>query len=175
MSGDFLPDDPSGDVSGDPSGDGSVDPTAIDELRRQATALMCAARGPLKSVRVRAGDLSVEVEWPEATVDGAAPRATVSEPQPVAAQGDAGTTFVITAPLVGTFYRAPAPGARPFVEVGDEVQAGQQVAIVEAMKLMNAVEADRPGRVVEVLVQEPAPVEYGEPLFVLTPPEAATT
>jgi acetyl-CoA carboxylase biotin carboxyl carrier protein len=153
----------------------SGDPSGIDELRRQATALMCAARGPLRSVRVRAGDLSVEVEWPEVTSDGAAARTVVSEPEPAAAQGGAGRTFVITAPLVGTFYRAPAPGARPFVEVGDDVAAGQQVAIVEAMKLMNAVEADRPGRVVEVLVPEPAPVEYGEPLFVLAPPEAATT
>ncbi|WP_157406730.1 acetyl-CoA carboxylase biotin carboxyl carrier protein, partial [Actinomadura rubrobrunea] len=88
------------------------------------------------------------------------------EPARAPADEDDGT-FRVESPLVGTFYRAPSPGARPFVEVGDEVEEGQQVAIVEAMKLMNAVTVDRPGRVVEVLVSDAEPVEYGQPLFVL--------
>lgn len=75
--------------------------------------------------------------------------------------------FVITAPMVGTFYRAPAPDAEPFVEVGDVVEPGQTVCIVEAMKLMNEIEAERRGKIVKILVENEDPVEYGQPLFIL--------
>jgi acetyl-CoA carboxylase biotin carboxyl carrier protein len=73
--------------------------------------------------------------------------------------------YPVCAPLVGTFYRAREPGARPFVEVGDEVRPGQQVAVVEAMKLMNCVQADVAGRVVAILVADAEPVEYGQQLL----------
>jgi len=75
----------------------------------------------------------------------------------------------ITAPAVGVFYAAPEPGAAPFVRAGDVVIVGQQVAIVETMKLMIPVEADRVGRVAEVLKQNGEAVEYAEPLFTLAP------
>ncbi|TQS23355.1 acetyl-CoA carboxylase biotin carboxyl carrier protein [Microbispora hainanensis] len=75
----------------------------------------------------------------------------------------------IRAPLVGTFYRAAEPGAAPFVSVGDIVEAGQQVAIVESMKLMNPIETETAGQVVEILVQDGAPVEYDQPLMVISP------
>jgi oxaloacetate decarboxylase alpha subunit len=75
--------------------------------------------------------------------------------------------FVITAPMVGTFYRAPSPDAEPFVEVGDIVEPGQTVCIVEAMKLMNEIEAERRGKIVKILAENEDPVEYGQPLFVL--------
>jgi acetyl-CoA carboxylase biotin carboxyl carrier protein len=75
--------------------------------------------------------------------------------------------FMITSPMVGVFYRAPAPDAPPFVAVGDVVEPGQTVCIVEAMKLMNEIEAERRGRVVRILVENEDPVEYGQPLFVL--------
>ncbi|WP_146765387.1 acetyl-CoA carboxylase biotin carboxyl carrier protein, partial [Micromonospora saelicesensis] len=75
----------------------------------------------------------------------------------------------VRAPIVGTFYRAPEPGARPFVAVGDLVRPGQPVAIVEAMKLMNEVIADRTGRVAAVLVEDGQPVEYDQPLVELDP------
>ncbi len=151
----------------------ATDTTAhgIDELCRQATQLARTAPAPLRSVRVQAGELLVALEWPESP--GPAP-ATVAA-VPVAAPAEASPpdgTFAITAPLVGTFYRSPSPGAPPFVEVGQDVAAGQQVAIVEAMKLMNPVEADRPGRVVDVSVTDGTAVEYGEVLFVLAPPQA---
>lgn len=71
----------------------------------------------------------------------------------------------IVAGLPGTFYRAPSPGADPFVSVGDRVADGQQVAIVEAMKMMNPVEADCDGEIVEILVEDAAPVVAGTPLF----------
>jgi len=75
----------------------------------------------------------------------------------------------VIAPTVGVFYRAPSPGAAPFVEEGDTVAAGTQVGIVEAMKLMVPVEADRAGRVSKVLKSDGDPVEYGEPLIRLAP------
>ena len=74
---------------------------------------------------------------------------------------------VVRAPLVGTFYRAPQPGAPPFVTPGDAVEEGETLGIVEAMKLMNHVTADRAGRVVEVLAGDGEPVEYDQPLMVL--------
>ena len=70
---------------------------------------------------------------------------------------------------MGTFYAAPSPGARPFVKVGDVIQAGQVVCIVEAMKLMNEIEADISGEVVRALVENGQPVEYGQGLFALRP------
>lgn len=147
-------------------------PAGIDDLCRHATSLIEAAQGPLRSVRVQAGDLMVEVEW-SAPHEGAqaatlAPVERVVVPDGAVVTADDGS-FVVHAPLVGTFYRSPSPGAPPFVDVGYQVVAGQQVGIVEAMKLMNPVEVDRPGRVVEVLVTDGAAVEYGEALFVVAP------
>ena len=72
---------------------------------------------------------------------------------------------VIKSPLVGTFYAAPAEDAKPFVNVGDEVKKGQVLAIVEAMKLMNEIESDFDGKIVEILVENGDNVEYGQPLF----------
>ncbi|MFA1548279.1 acetyl-CoA carboxylase biotin carboxyl carrier protein [Actinomadura chokoriensis] len=156
----------------DPTGGAA---STLDDLCRRAAELIGATAGPLKSVRVRAGELSVEVEWPDAAAPPSGPppsAAAASAPALLPAGEPAGAedgSFHVEAPLVGTFYRASSPGARPFVEVGDEVEEGRQVAIVEAMKLMNAVTAERSGRVVEVLVPDGRPVEYGQPLFVLAP------
>src|SRR5687768_3012320 len=74
---------------------------------------------------------------------------------------------VIKSPMVGTFYRQSAPGAKPFVEVGQAVKAGEPVCIIEAMKLLNEIEADQDGVIKEILVENGQPVEYGQPLFVL--------
>ncbi|WP_315786786.1 acetyl-CoA carboxylase biotin carboxyl carrier protein [Fischerella sp. JS2] len=75
----------------------------------------------------------------------------------------------VTSPMVGTFYRAPAPSEPPFVEVGDRIRSGQTVCIIEAMKLMNEIEAEVSGQVVEILVQNGEPVEYGQPLMRINP------
>ena len=72
-------------------------------------------------------------------------------------------------PIVGTFYEAPGPGALPFVKPGDQVAAGQVLCIIEAMKLMNEIEADASGEIVKVLVSNGQPVEYGQPLFAIRP------
>ncbi|MDZ8025285.1 MAG: acetyl-CoA carboxylase biotin carboxyl carrier protein [Nostoc sp. SerVER01] len=75
----------------------------------------------------------------------------------------------VPSPMVGTFYRAPAPGEAPFVEVGDRVRKGQTVCIIEAMKLMNEIEAEVSGQVMEILLQNGDPVEYGQPLMRINP------
>jgi acetyl-CoA carboxylase biotin carboxyl carrier protein len=75
----------------------------------------------------------------------------------------------ITSPMVGTFYRAPAPDADPYVESGDMVEVGQTVCIVEAMKLMNEIESEHRGRVVRILVENAQPVEFGQKLFLIEP------
>ena len=73
----------------------------------------------------------------------------------------------IKSPMVGTFYRSPAPGAKPFVEVGQSVGVGDTLCIVEAMKLLNQIESDKAGTVKAILVENEQPVEYGQPLFVI--------
>lgn len=89
----------------------------------------------------------------------AAPEAPASEPAP------AGEPLL--SPMVGTFYRSPSPGAKPFVEVGDTVKKGQVVCIIEAMKLLNEVEAEADGVVKEICADNGQPVEFGQPLFIL--------
>lgn len=83
-------------------------------------------------------------------------------PEPAAAEG-----HMMKSPMVGTFYRAPAPGAKPFVELGQAVKAGDTVCIIEAMKLLNEIESDHDGVVKAILVENGQPVEYGQPLFVI--------
>ncbi len=91
-----------------------------------------------------------------------APAAPASAAAPEAPAGKS-----LNSPMVGTFYRAPSPGADPFVQVGDTVKKGQVVAIIEAMKLLNEVEAEEDGVVREICVENGQPVEYGQPLFIL--------
>ena len=85
------------------------------------------------------------------------------------AEGEAAVPegHVIRSPMVGTFYRSSAPGAKSFVEVGQTVKSGDTLCIIEAMKLLNEIEADRDGTVKAILVENGQPVEYGEPLFIL--------
>jgi acetyl-CoA carboxylase biotin carboxyl carrier protein len=87
-------------------------------------------------------------------------------PAPAAARSD---LQEITAPMVGTFYSAPAPGEAPFVEIGSRIKAGQTVCILEAMKLMNELEAEISGEVIEILVQNGTPVEFGQVLMRIKP------
>jgi acetyl-CoA carboxylase biotin carboxyl carrier protein len=90
--------------------------------------------------------------------------------QPASAEAPASASLVrVEAPMVGTFYRAPAPDAAPFVSEGDLVKEGQVLCIIEAMKLMNEIEARMAGRVAKVLVENGQPVEYGQPLFLVEP------
>jgi acetyl-CoA carboxylase biotin carboxyl carrier protein len=97
-----------------------------------------------------------------APVQAAAPR-----PADVAAAKAKANEHVITAPMVGTFYGAPSPGAKPFIEIGDEIKVGQVLCIIEAMKMMNQIESDKAGRVTSIMARNGDPVEFGQPLFVV--------
>ena len=88
--------------------------------------------------------------------------ATPAATEPVEAPGHR-----VTAPMVGTFYRAPSPGAAPFAEAGSLVEVGDTLCIIEAMKMLNPIEADKAGTIREVLVENGHPVEYGQPLFII--------
>jgi acetyl-CoA carboxylase biotin carboxyl carrier protein len=98
-----------------------------------------------------------------------APQAPAAAPAPAdAEEGPGYQGQAITSPMVGTFYRSPAPGGKPFVEVGSSVKKGDTVCIVEAMKMMNQIEADRDGVVEAILVDDGEPVEFDQPLIVLS-------
>lgn len=94
-----------------------------------------------------------------------APVAAAVAASPAATAPATSADHSIQAPMVGTFYSAPAPGAKPFVQIGDEVKVGQVLCIIEAMKMMNQIESDRAGKITSVLVQNGDPVEFGQPLF----------
>ncbi len=100
---------------------------------------------------------------PGATTPVPAPASPPAEAAPTALEG-----HLVKSPMVGTFYRAASPGAKPFVEVGDTVKTGQPICIIEAMKLMNEIEADKDGIVKAILVENGQPVEYGEALIILS-------
>ena len=131
-------------------------------------------RGGLTKLDLTHGDLSVRLRSdgshrPAMSADGLPPVPAMSgapeeQPEtnlPAAVEGG----YAITSPMVGTFYNAPSPGARPFVEVGDRVEVGQTVGIVEAMKIMNEIAAERAGVVAAILIENGQPVEYGSPLI----------
>lgn len=156
---------------------------ALVGLRRQALELLADLAGPVRRVRLDSGDAVLEVEWhspgdaahptpppPAASVVTAPPVAVPAAP-PIAAPPVAvpAARHAVRSPIVGTFYRAPEPGAAPFVAIGDRVHPGQVVGIVEAMKLMNEVTADRAGRIAEVLADDGQPVEYDQPLLAVDP------
>lgn len=101
-------------------------------------------------------EMQQQAQAPAATAEGAA------TPAAAIPQG-----HVVTSPMVGTFYRAPSPGADPFVQIGDTVKEGQTICIIEAMKLLNEIEADKSGVVKEVLAENGQAVEYGQSLFVI--------
>jgi len=99
---------------------------------------------------------------PQAPVAPAPAADAPAAPVPPVAQG-----HVVKSPMVGTFYRAPNPGASAFVDVGQAVKEGDPLCIIEAMKLLNEIEADKAGTIKEILVENGQPVEYGQPLFVI--------
>jgi len=103
---------------------------------------------------------------PKTETPAVSPPEEKAEPRPVeAAPEEAGKIVEIRSPMVGTFYRAPAPDADPYVEVGDHISPGKVLCIIEAMKLMNEIEAEVSGTIVDILVENAQPVEYNQPLF----------
>lgn len=149
------------------------------DLRKLKTLIDLVSESGVAELEITEGEDRVRI----VNRNGAAPvqvhqPVTVAQPMPVpvpapeaapapapAAPQQTGTP--LTSPMVGTFYRAPSPGADPFVKVGDTVKKGQVVYIIEAMKLLNEVEADMDGTVKEVCVENGQPVEFGQSLFII--------
>lgn len=145
--------------------------TILKALRVALVGMLEAAPAIPARVRLRLNGAELDVSWhdlstptiPTVPIDESAQSATLQPDAP------ADGIHAVRSPLVGTFYRASEPGSTPFVEVGDVVTCGQQLAIIEAMKLMNAIEADCDGRVVELPVPDGSPVEFDQPLVLIKP------
>jgi acetyl-CoA carboxylase biotin carboxyl carrier protein len=95
-----------------------------------------------------------------------APAAATPAPEPAGLTANVGE-HIVSAPMVGTYYSAPSPGAKQFVEIGDEVEPGQVLCIIEAMKMMNQIESEKGGTVKAILAKNGEPVEFGQPLFIV--------
>jgi acetyl-CoA carboxylase biotin carboxyl carrier protein len=150
----------------------------LAHVREQIIELLARLDRPPQALRVQVGALVLDITWSEqkatARAGAAPPPHAPPDALPAAGDGqaaDEGTAY-LRSPAVGVFYHAREPGAEPFVSVGSVVQLGQQIGIVEAMKLMIPVEADRAGRITALVKDDGQPVEYDEPLFTIEPEEA---
>lgn len=143
------------------------------DLRKLKTLIDLVAESGIAELEITEGEGKVRIVKfsqtvqpvayaPEAAPAAAPVAAAVAPAAPAAPVG-----HTVKAPMVGTFYRAPNPGASPFVEVGQSVKEGEPICIIEAMKLLNEIEADKSGVIKEILVENGEPVEYGQPLFVI--------
>jgi len=132
-----------------------LDETGLTEIEyeRDGVSIRVARQGYAPAGRARAADLPVAT--PTATAS------TTARADPAQHPG------AVASPMVGTAYLGPAPGARPFVEIGSRVKAGETLIIIEAMKTMNQIPAPRSGTVIQILIEDGQPVEYGEPLMII--------
>ncbi len=142
----------------------------IDLVQVSGIAELEITEGEEKVKIVKGGEATVTPVTP-APAPAPSSAATATAPAPVAlaaaAEEPAQPGHALKAPMVGTFYRSASPEAKPFVEVGQNVKAGETVCIIEAMKLMNEIEADATGMIKAILVESGQPVEYGQPLFII--------
>ncbi len=135
------------------------------DLRKIKKLIEMVEESGISELEVRTGEESIRIARPLAP-KGTVPAAsadvasTAARPAARSARG-----FIVRAPLTGTFYCAPAPGERPFVRVGQTVSVGDVLCIIESMKMMNQIEAERAGRIIEVNAEDASPVETGAPLF----------
>lgn len=149
------------------------------DLRKLKTLIDLVAESDIAELEITEGEDKVKIVKSSAPVAyAAAPAPVYAAPAPVASESAAPVALApvapvaleadtVKSPMVGTFYRSPSPGSAVFVEVGQSVQQGQPLCIIEAMKLLNEIEADKAGVVKEILVNNGEPVEYGQPLFVI--------
>jgi len=146
---------------------------AVMDIRKIKKLIELLDESGVAEIEIREGEESVRISrygqhpWPPAAPP--APAAVPAPPaaEPVGAEAPEAVVegHLVTSPMVGTFYRAPSPGSSNFVEAGQRVEAGSVLCIIEAMKILNQIEADRAGVVAEILVDNGQPVEYGQPLF----------
>ncbi|MGW5577579.1 acetyl-CoA carboxylase biotin carboxyl carrier protein [Micromonospora chokoriensis] len=147
----------------------------LETVEHSVLRLLSGFRDPPARLEITAGAVTVTAEWAAGEgVGGTLPAAPAARARAATDVPDspADDRLLVRAPTVGVFYRAPQPGSPPFVQVGDQVAAGQQIGIVEAMKLMIPVTVDAPGAVLDVLVADGAAVEYDTPLVALSVTEA---
>ncbi len=139
----------------------------IDLVQESGIAELEITEGEEKVKIVKGGTVSVAQAMPAPAPSAvhAAPAAPAATPAAEAAPAVEG--HVVKAPMVGTFYRSPSPDAKAFVEVGQQIKEGDVICIIEAMKLMNEIDADAAGTVKAILVENGQPVEYGQPLFLI--------
>ena len=142
-------------------------PAGVAALVRELVTIM--RDGGVTELDLAVGPLTVRLRGKRR--DSVAVVAPASGP-PTAQPAPGNAEHIITAPMIGTFYSAPSPGARPFVQIGDQISVGQVVGIIEAMKIMNEIVAEASGTVTEILAANGQPVEYGSPLLALTPDAA---
>jgi acetyl-CoA carboxylase biotin carboxyl carrier protein len=140
----------------------------IDLVQESGIAELEITEGEEKVKIVKGGAVSMMAAPAPAVAAPVEARPAPAAAPAAAAEADAGQEgHVVKAPMVGTFYRSPSPDAKAFVEVGQAVKEGDTICIIEAMKLMNEIEADASGSVKAILVENGQPVEYGQPLFIL--------
>jgi acetyl-CoA carboxylase biotin carboxyl carrier protein len=151
------------------------------DLRKIKTLIELVEQSGISELEVREGEESVRISRqqpqlappvqyvtaPPAAAPAPPPAAPASPAAAPAAAEPATNRHLVRAPMVGTFYRSPSPGAKSFVEVGQTVKAGQVLCIIEAMKMLNQIEADKAGVVAEILVENEKPVEFDQPLFAI--------
>ena len=145
----------------------------IDFLKAHQVAEFDLDRGDIK-IRLKFQQSAPVAYIPAAAPVAAAPVVTAPAPAPAAAPAPAPANpddglHIVKSPIVGMYYGSPSPGAAPFVATGDRVEKGQVICIVEAMKLMNEIEADAAGEIVRCLVSNGQPIEFGQPLFAIRP------
>ncbi|KAA0014291.1 acetyl-CoA carboxylase biotin carboxyl carrier protein [Billgrantia pellis] len=151
------------------------------DIRKVKKLIELLEESNISEIEIQEGEESVRisrhpngVSWPQAPMPQyATPPPAPSQPAPASAAEpeEAPSSFqghALTSPMVGTFYRSPAPGSKPFVEVGQSVKKGETVCIVEAMKMMNQIEADRDGVIEAILVEDGEPVEFDQPMLIIT-------
>ncbi|HJV97152.1 MAG TPA: acetyl-CoA carboxylase biotin carboxyl carrier protein [Albitalea sp.] len=149
------------------------------DLRKLKTLIDLVAESGISELEVTEGEGKVRIvksapqvvaapmQYAPMPVAPMAPAMTAPAVSPEAAAPALPAGHIVTSPMVGTFYRSPSPGAAAFVNVGDTVKEGQTLCIIEAMKLLNEIEADKAGVIKEILIENGQAVEYGQPLFVI--------
>lgn len=156
--------------------DGHTTPTRSESLEQVAEfidqVIRLMQRGGIHELKLRHGDfkLALQSDGVQPTTANPAPQAEPAPGSAAPSQAEgADDSYTITAPMIGTYYAAPAPGEPPFVQPGDSIEEGQTVGIIEAMKIMNEIASDVSGEVVEIVAENGQTVEYGSPLVIVRP------
>jgi len=145
------------------------------DIRKIKKLIEIIEESGIAEIEIKEGEEFVRISR-YAAATAAAPVAAYAPPPPVASAPAVATSasaeekitgHIVKSPMVGTFYRSASPGAKPFTDLGQKVQAGDTLCIIEAMKILNQIEADKSGTITKIFVENAEPVEYGQPLFVI--------